>query len=186
MNNSLSLSHLAVVFSSNRALVSRNPFACFPYRMCKGTQDFGCHSPYTGVWGCFRDDSCRFLCFLALFMACPGISRWGPFWRTAHRSVHAREAAACVSPASSSHAATPPVSWFPLRHARGNPCIWLPREPSVGSCFRHFQSRNGQLITQFLPSLHRIEKFCFAQMSPKNGKMHRNEGWKHEILGLRA
>ena len=49
MNNSLSLSHLAVVFSSNRALVLRNPFACFPYLMRKGTQDFGYHSPYAGV-----------------------------------------------------------------------------------------------------------------------------------------
>ena len=49
MNNSLSLSHLAVVFSSNRALVLRNPFACFPYLMCKGTLDFSCHSPYAGV-----------------------------------------------------------------------------------------------------------------------------------------
>ena len=50
------------------------------------------------------------------------------------------------------------------------------REPSVGPCFHHFQSPNGHLITQFLPSLHRIMKFYFAQMSPKNGKKHRNEG----------
>ena len=48
--------------------------------------------------------------------------------------------------------------------------LHMAREPSVGSCFRHIQSRNGHLITQFLPSLHRIEKFCFAQMSPKTGK----------------
>ena len=48
--------------------------------------------------------------------------------------------------------------------------LHMAREPSVGSCFRHFQSPNGHLITQFLPSLHRIEKFCFAQMSPKTGK----------------
>ena len=48
--------------------------------------------------------------------------------------------------------------------------LHMAREPSVGPCFRHFQSRNGQLITQILPSLHRIEKFCFAQMSPKTGK----------------
>ena len=53
-----------MVISSNRALVLRNPFACFPYLMCKGTPDFGCHSPYAGVCGCFRDYSCRFLCFL--------------------------------------------------------------------------------------------------------------------------
>ena len=64
--------------------------------------------------------------------------------------------------------------------------LHMAREPSVGSCFRHFQSRNGQLITQFLPSLHRIVKICFAQMSPKNGKKHRNWGWKHEIWGLWA
>ena len=51
------------MISSNRALVLRNPFACFPYLMRKGTLDFGCHSPYAGVCGCFRDDSCRFLCF---------------------------------------------------------------------------------------------------------------------------
>ena len=64
--------------------------------------------------------------------------------------------------------------------------LHMAREPSVGPCFRHFQSRNGHLITQFLPSLHRIEKFCFAQMSPKNGKKHRNWGWKHEFWGLWA
>ena len=186
MNNSLSLSHLAVVFSSNRALVLHNPFACFPYLMRKGTPDFGCHSPYAGVWGCFRVDSCRFLCFLRALHGMPRYRTMRAVWRTAHRAVHAHEAAACVAPASSSHAAIPPASWFPLRHARGNPCIWLPREPSVGSCFRHFQSPNGHLITQFLSSLHRIEKFCFAQMSPKNGKKHRNEGWKHEIWGLKA
>ena len=64
--------------------------------------------------------------------------------------------------------------------------LHMAREPSVGSCFRHFQSRNGQLITQILPSLHRIEKFYFAHMSPKNGKKHRNWGWKHEFWGLWA
>ena len=64
--------------------------------------------------------------------------------------------------------------------------LHMAREPSVGPCFCQFQSRNGHLITQFLPSLHRIEKFYFAQMSPKNGKKHRNWGWKHEIWGLRA
>ena len=81
MNNSLSLSHLAVVFSSNRALVSRNPFACFPYLMCKGTPDFSCHSPYAGVCGCFRDYSCRFLCFLRALHGMPRYRTMRAVWR---------------------------------------------------------------------------------------------------------
>ena len=62
--------------------------------------------------------------------------------------------------------------------------LHMAREPSVGSCFRHFQSRNGHLITQFLPSLHRIVKICFAQMSPKAGKSieMRGENMKFEAF----
>ena len=84
-------------FSLNRALVLRNPFACFPYLMRKGTLDFGCHSPYAGVCGCFRFDSCRFLCFLRSH-GMPRYRTMRAVWRTAHRAVHAHEAAARVAP----------------------------------------------------------------------------------------